>query len=112
MRLTVCRDCCCGTTRKHPELDHDEQLRRLREIAEEHGARVTVSDCLDVCAQSNVVVVQRPGGGKPVWLGFVLGEAVLGDLAKWLAAGGPGRAPLPETLELHRISPPVREGSR
>ncbi|TDC08052.1 (2Fe-2S) ferredoxin domain-containing protein, partial [Nonomuraea longispora] len=67
-RITVCRDCCCGSVRKVPGLDHDEQTRQLAEVAE-----IRVSACLDVCDQANVIVVQptpegRAAGGRPVWL--------------------------------------------
>ncbi|MCP3801043.1 (2Fe-2S) ferredoxin domain-containing protein [Allokutzneria sp. A3M-2-11 16] len=103
VRLTVCRDCCCGNATKHPGVDHDAQLARLREIAEATGAAVTVSDCLDVCEHANVVVVHRRGG-RPEWFGFVKGDGVLDDLHEWIKGGGP----VPDTLELHRISPPVR----
>ena len=27
--VTVCRDCCCGSARQHPAVDHDGQLSRL-----------------------------------------------------------------------------------
>ena len=27
--VTVCRDCCCGSARKHPRVDHDAQLDPL-----------------------------------------------------------------------------------
>ncbi|GGM75362.1 hypothetical protein GCM10012275_52540 [Longimycelium tulufanense] len=66
---------------------------------------VRTSDCLDACEQSNVVVVHC-SGGKPHWFGFVLSDAALDDLEGWLAAGGPGAAPVPDTLDLHRLTPP------
>ncbi|GLZ39604.1 (2Fe-2S) ferredoxin domain-containing protein [Actinokineospora sp. NBRC 105648] len=103
--ITVCRDCCCGTVKKHPTVNHGHQLARIRELAARHGATVRVAECLDTCETSNVVVVQAKGS-KPVWLGFVLTDAAVDDIDQWLAAGGPGVAPLPETLELHRVSPP------
>ncbi|SDD91187.1 hypothetical protein [Actinokineospora iranica] len=105
VRVTVCRDCCCGTVKKHPDVDHGYQLARIKDVAARHGAMVRVAECLDTCATSNVVVVQAKGG-KPVWLGFVLTDAAVDDIDTWLAAGGPGVAPLPATLELHRITPP------
>jgi len=103
VRVTVCRGCCCGTTRKHPDHDHEAQLERLEALAARSGGRVRVrtADCLDACESSNVVVV-KPPGAKPVWLGFVLHEAVMDDLERWLATGGP----LPAVLELHRVAPP------
>ncbi|MBB4915590.1 hypothetical protein [Streptosporangium saharense] len=108
--ITVCRDCCCGSARKVPGLDHDEQLRRLSEIAE-----VRVSDCLDVCEQANVVVVRpspegRAAGGRPVWLGLVNHPDAAKDIAAWIGDGGPGLAPMPDILTLHTITPPGRTG--
>ncbi|MEU4562753.1 hypothetical protein AB0F72_30615 [Actinoplanes sp. NPDC023936] len=109
--MTVCRDCCCGSLRKHPSTDHDAQLGALR-AGLEPDHRVRVSQCLDVCAQSNVVVVQpdpaaRRAGAKPVWFGLVHDDAVLGDLMTWVRAGGPGVAPIPAVLELSVITPPL-----
>jgi len=103
--VSVCRDCCCGTVKKHPTTDHGAHLRRIREAAATIGATVRVAACLDTCETSNVVVVQAKGV-KPVWLGWVLGEDAIADLERWLLAGGPGAAPLSDTLELHRITPP------
>jgi (2Fe-2S) ferredoxin len=105
MRITVCRDCCCGTVKKHPKVNHGDQLARLRAIAAEVGASVTVAECLDTCETSNVVVVQAKGS-KPVWFGFVLSDAAVEDIGAWLKAGGPGVAPLSDTLDLHRITAP------
>ncbi|WP_092542036.1 hypothetical protein [Actinoplanes derwentensis] len=108
--MTVCRDCCCGSLRKHPTVDHDGQLDELRTALEpEH--RVRTSLCLDACAQSNVVVVQptpvaRRQGARPVWFGLVLDDDVLTDLIGWINDGGPGAAPLPPILELSKIKPP------
>ncbi|PPK69128.1 (2Fe-2S) ferredoxin domain-containing protein [Actinokineospora auranticolor] len=109
LRVTVCRDCCCGTVRKHPTVNHYRQLNRLREIAARHGGTVRVAECLDTCETSNVVVVQARGA-KPVYLGFVLDDAVVDDIDAWLTAGGPGVAPLPETLELNRVQAPGTAG--
>ncbi|WP_156757706.1 (2Fe-2S) ferredoxin domain-containing protein [Actinokineospora pegani] len=105
LRVTVCQDCCCGTVKKHPTTNHFDHLRRLRAAAARAGGSVRVSQCLDTCETSNVVVVQAKGH-KPVWFGWVLRDAAIADLEAWLAAGGPGAAPVPDTLELHRITPP------
>ncbi|HWS31942.1 MAG TPA: hypothetical protein VN408_04275 [Actinoplanes sp.] len=109
--MTVCRDCCCGSLRKHPGVDHDGQLETLRAELEPAN-RVRTSLCLDVCAQSNVVVVQpspaaRRAGARPVWFGLVLDDTVLGDLITWVRAGGPGVAEVPPILQLSVISPPA-----
>lgn len=108
--ITVCRDCCCGSLRKHPDVDHDGQLETLR-AALEPAHRVRTSLCLDVCAQSNVVVVQptpaaRRDGARPVWFGLVNDDAVLGDLVDWVHAGGPGVVDVPPILQLSVINPP------
>jgi (2Fe-2S) ferredoxin len=109
--LTVCRDCCCGSLRKHPTVDHDGQLDVLR-AAMEPAHRVRTSLCLDACSQSNVVVVHPPArarraGARPVWFGLVLDDTVVDDLVKWVGDGGPGVAELPAVLELSVIQPPA-----
>ena len=102
--VTVCRDCCCGSRTKHPRVDHDAQLAELTAaLGPEH--RVRTSLCLDVCDQSNVMVVQRRGA-RPVWFGLVLDDVVVDDLVGWVHAGGPGVAEMPATLELSIITPP------
>ncbi|WP_221330185.1 hypothetical protein [Actinoplanes sp. L3-i22] len=113
--MTVCRDCCCGSASKHPAVDHDAQIDRLRAKLGP-GHRIRTSDCLDVCAQSNAVVVQpapqaRRDGARPVWFGLVLDDVVLDDIAGWVAAGGPGRAGLSDALELSVITPPAQPGA-
>ncbi|WP_308258689.1 (2Fe-2S) ferredoxin domain-containing protein [Saccharothrix obliqua] len=91
--------------KKHPDYDHEAQLLRLRTLAATSGGRVRVrtADCLDACEHSNVIVV-KPPGAKPVWLGFVLRDEVMDDLEQWLTTGGP----LPTTLDLNRITPPAQ----
>ena len=109
--VTVCRDCCCGSTAKHPGVDHEGQLRELRDsLPQPH--RVRVSDCLDVCSQSNVVVVHptpqaRRNGARPVWFGLVVDGAVTADITEWVRAGGPGVTPMGPLLELSVIAPPA-----
>lgn len=106
--VTVCRDCCCGQTAKHPRHDHDAQLDLLRTAV---NSQVRVSRCLGVCQHSNVVVVSpspaaRRAGARPVWLGGVLDLASTQDVVDWANAGGPGVEPLPPILELHQIPSP------
>ncbi|MEV7774723.1 (2Fe-2S) ferredoxin domain-containing protein [Kitasatospora sp. NPDC086791] len=114
--VTVCRGCCCGTEAKHPGVDHAGQYERLRTAVGPAG-RVRAVTCLDVCTQSNVVVVGpssegRAAGGRPVWLGFVLMDEMIDDIAAWVRAGGPGLAEPPGLLDLQLISVSrrVREG--
>ncbi|MEU5140814.1 hypothetical protein [Streptomyces sp. NPDC021139] len=106
-RIVVCRDCCCGSP-KVTGVDHAAQTERLRA-----AAPVRVSDCLDVCEQANVVVVQpsargRAAGARSVWLGLVNDPDATEDIAAWVRAGGPGVAPRPDILDLYAITPPHR----
>jgi (2Fe-2S) ferredoxin len=112
--LVVCRGCCCGNARKHPGTDHAWQLERLRAAAAEGGFQVRTTDCLGPCDQANVIVVRpsaagRRAGGRATWIGFAMDDSSTEELAEWAAAGGPGVAEPPVTLELQFISPP-REG--
>jgi len=100
--VRVCRDCCCGSERKHPGVDHDGLLHRLEE-AVHGGGTVRVSDCLLACDQSNVVVVTpspaaRRAGGRPVWIRHVLDVEVVDAIGDWVRDGGPGWAPPPLRL--------------
>jgi len=108
--LVVCRGCCCGHPGKHPGTDHARQLDRLRAAAAEHGFRVRTTDCLGPCDQANVIVVQPSGegrraGGRPTWVGFAMDDACTEEIAGWAAAGGPGVAEPPMSLELQFIRP-------
>ncbi|GHH35730.1 (2Fe-2S) ferredoxin domain-containing protein [Streptomyces sp. CA-294286] len=112
--LTVCRGCCCGDVRKHPGTDHAGQLARLREAAARSGGRLAVrtSDCLGPCGQANVVVVQpstegRRRGGRAAWVGWALDDDSTDEILAWVAAGGPGIAKPPATLELQFFPAPV-----
>ena len=109
--LVVCRGCCCGDPRKHPGTDHAWQLERLRSGAAEHGFAVRTTDCLGPCDQANVIVVQpsaagRRAGGRPTWVGFAMDDDCTEEVLEWAAAGGPGLAEPPITLELQFIDPP------
>ncbi|MEU0126402.1 MULTISPECIES: (2Fe-2S) ferredoxin domain-containing protein [unclassified Streptomyces] len=109
-RIVVCRDCCCGSP-KVTGVDHAAQTARLRT-----EAPVRVSECLDVCDQANVVVVQpsaagRAAGGRPVWLGLVNDPDATEDIAAWVRAGGPGLASRPEILDLYTFLPPRRRAA-
>ena len=96
LEVTVCRGCCCGSADKHPEVDHQAQVKALRAAAQRAGGRLRVADCLDKCEVSNVVVVRPRGAAKPVWFGRVLVEDDLEALAGWVAEGATG--PCPETF--------------
>lgn len=111
--VVVCRGCCCGDAGKDPGTDHVGQLARLRRWAQTWPGQVLVrtTDCLGPCEQANVVVVRpsaagRRQGGRPVWLGLVRDHAAVDVLESWVAAGGPGVAPLPAALSLQVIAAP------
>ncbi|MGQ0623207.1 MAG: (2Fe-2S) ferredoxin domain-containing protein [Sporichthyaceae bacterium] len=113
---SLCRGCCCGTRRKHPDTDHAWQLERLLAAARTCGGQVEVraTECLDYCAAGNIIVINPSGvgrahGAKPVWLGFVLDDARLEPIIDWVLAGGPGVAPIPPKVDLLVVSPPVEE---
>ena len=115
----VCRGCCCGNPRKYPDDDHTWQVERLRAGAAASGGRFAVrtTDCLGPCDQANVVVVQpstagRLAGARAVWVGFAMGDDCTDDLLHWAAAGGPGIAEPPVTLELQFVRPPREARSR
>jgi (2Fe-2S) ferredoxin len=114
-RIRVCRDCCCGTARKHPEVDHDALVDRLtRGVGA--LAEVSVTACLLACDRSNVVVVSPSGagrrvGGRPVWLGEVLDSGTVDAITAWVHAGGPGHADLPADLARHETTSPSFEGT-
>jgi len=114
--VTVCRGCCCGRPEKNPLVDHAGLLDRLRAGLGE-SARVRVSDCLDVCERSNVIVVGpsargRERGGRPVWLGLVGDPDAIDDITTWVKAGGPGIAEPPGCLDLYQFAPSRRVRAR
>ncbi|GIG56720.1 hypothetical protein Lfu02_10920 [Longispora fulva] len=111
-RVTVCRGCCCGTARKHPDTDHDAQLDALRAGLAGVAVVRAVPDCLGPCERSNVVVVGpspagRAAGGRPAWLGGVLDEGTVAAIADWVALGGPGVAEPPRALRDLRFPTPA-----
>jgi hypothetical protein len=95
LSVLVCRGCCCGTD-KHPSTPHREQVSTLRRAALAAGARFAVTDCLDACSHSNVVVLRRrcAGATETFWLGRMLRSGDTARLAAWIARGGPVPAPL------------------
>lgn len=108
--VLLCRDCCCGTARKHPRADHDAQRAAIEALDDQAGRRgdrirVRVVDCLSECDRSNVVVVRdfaarsRSAGRRPVttWLGPVLDEPTTAAVVAWIRDGGP----LPDELHRH-----------
>ncbi len=109
--VLVCRSCCCGRASKHPEIDHDWQLRVLSEAIDgQRGARLRRVGCLDVCSQSNVIVVRdrRPevaANERTQWFGGINTTELTEVFCAWLHVGGPSE-PTPEILRRHRFAGP------
>ncbi len=117
--LVVCRGCCCGNPRKHPGIDHQWQLDRLRAAAAESRGRLAVrtTDCLGPCGQANVIVVQPSGagrrsGGRATWIGWANDDDCTDDILGWVTGGGPGLAEPPATLQMQFIRPPGEARTR
>jgi len=96
----VCRGCCCGTERKHPDVDHDAQLDRLSEAASA-SVHVRSTGCLGPCADSNVIAVRLSGTRDRVWLGAMLSADATDALARWMADGC--MLPVPADLASHQL---------
>ena len=109
--VLVCRACCCGRSSKHPHIDHDEQVRLLaRAIADWPGARLREVGCLDVCSQSNVIVVrdrraETAPGDRSQWFGGIVTDELTDAFCNWLREGGPTIA-TPNLLALQRFRGP------
>jgi hypothetical protein len=106
-RVVICRGCCCGTTAKHPGIDHPAQVARLAAIPAGQAA-LTISACLGRCDDGNNIVVipspaGRANGATTVWLGQMLGHELTEAVAAWAAAGGPGIATMPAVLVPYEI---------
>lgn len=106
--VIVCRGCCCGTAKKHPDTDHKAQLAMLRDQMRD-VADLRVTDCLGPCERSNVLVVTpsqggHRQGGRSTWLGYVFTEEAGSAIADWLREGGPGLADFPRSLRRYRFT--------
>lgn len=107
--VLVCRACCCGTERKHPDVDHDAQRLALLAAAHAGGGSCRVVDCLGECHASNVVVVRHRRGRPADWFGHVLEPAQTEALAGWLRSGAAGEPPAEvAALRVARRSTAVR----
>lgn len=107
--VVVCRGGDCGSRAKHPDVDHLDQLRQIRESLHP-DARIVVSKCLDACAYSNVIVVT--GGADstipPTWIGHANDQEITAELIDWVRAGGPADGTPGVLVELHKFSPTRR----
>ncbi len=84
--IMVCHDCCCGTSRKHPHVDHKAQRQQLLDL-ESDSVRVQVVDCLDLCQQSNVVLVRDhslPRRERDTWLARMHRSAEIAAIEEWV----------------------------
>lgn len=99
--VIVCRGCCCGTDRRHPEVDHVAQVERLA-AAVSTGGRFWTVDCVGPCERANVVIVRTRAAGRR-WFGGVLDAADTERLAGWIADGAP--SPLPAGLARLEFAP-------
>ena len=89
--VLLCRDCCCGTARKHPDVDHDAQERTLCAAAAVSGGRVIRTRCLGVCERSNVIVVKTAASTH--WFGGALSGAQTAAVSDFVRAAGARPAP-------------------
>jgi hypothetical protein len=81
--VQVCRGCCCGSLRKHPEVDHDAQLATWRRAAAVAGTRLHVTGCQGLCSHSNLVTLRHRR--HRLTLGGVLTLANTAAVAAWIA---------------------------
>jgi predicted metal-binding protein len=83
--VLLCRDCCCGTDRKHPDFDHAAQRRELEDVVTSAGGKLHIVKCIDACSYSNVAVIRRPNGEK-IWLGGLAQVEAHDELCRFLAS--------------------------
>jgi hypothetical protein len=105
LTVTICRGCCCGSTTKHPGVDHDGHAERIQESVRASGLGVTrIVKCLDECEHSDVILVRRMSGRRSefFWLGPLNDPADVEALAVWLE--GPANRPLPDQLSRLRFA--------
>jgi hypothetical protein len=101
-RVRMCRGCCCGTRRKHPDVDHDAVAAALGADLGP-GVELLTVDCLWACDLSNVVVVNpaaaaRAAGARPAWVTEVNTVDRARAVVAWVRRGGPGVAEPPPEL--------------
>lgn len=97
-RVSMCDGCCCGTTRKHPGVDHAGIRNLLAAAVASTGGRSRSVACLGVCERSNVVLVRTRQAGS-FWIGEVLDEPIVVALDGWIRQGTP--LPVPAEVAAH-----------
>ena len=105
LTVTICRGCCCGSTTKHPDIDHDAHAQRIRESVRASGlGTAKIVKCLDECEHSDVILIRRTSGRDTefFWLGPLNHPADVETLAAWLE--GPPDEPLPVGLRRLRFT--------
>lgn len=100
--VLLCRDCCCGTDRKHPDFDHAAQRRELEDVITIAGGKLHIVKCIDACSYSNVAVIRRRNGEK-IWLGGLAQVETHDALCQFLASDV--LQPLTPLLEDCRFEP-------
>lgn len=101
--MTAC-SLCAGETLAGRDRLAGGQRARLERLAADEVADVCFAECLDECERGDVVVAREAGhatpgaASLPVWFEGLAGDELTAHLRQWLAAGGPGRAPLPAAL--------------
>ena len=105
----LCRDCCCGTSSKHPRTDHEAQRDAFESLADEPHVEVRVVDCLDECERSNVVLVRRndaPRKQRDTWLGSCLTPRATDAVTEWVRTGAsPDLPPAVRSLAFRHVPP-------
>lgn len=99
--VLLCRDCCCGTERKHPDVDHAAQEKRLLAACDRSGATLRRTSCLNRCEVSNLIVLRTTRG--PLWLGRVLDAQLTEEIAALIESGAEG--PLSPALAACSVEP-------
>lgn len=99
-----------GTTLGSRDPLRGGQRQRWQDMETRGSVNLRQADCLDVC-ESDVAVLrptpeQRRAGAKPVWMSGAAGDEISGDLEEWAIAGGPGAAPVPESIRRIQVPSP------
>ncbi len=103
--MFVCRGCCCGTRKKHPDSDANLLESMLKRGAKAASARFATTKCLGPCGQGNIVVVRAAGTYR--WFRKMDGAAETHCLIEHLVEHGNV-----EDIGLDRHRMPRRDGNK